>query len=481
MADKKRPGEIKFGTDGWRARVAEMYTFDNVRRLTQGFATYLKAHKVADRGVVIGYDQRYASEYFAQAAAEVMAGNGISVWLTASNTPTPVISFSVVEREAGGAINITASHNPPTDNGFKVRDLNGGAIPPEGLNEIESYIPPGVEDVRQLTIASAQDKGIVRVWDPNPAYIAHLNGLVDLEKLRQAGFKILVEPMWGNAAGWFPKLLGGGNNIIWEIHAGRRPLFPEMERPEPIQPNINVALERTVELGADVLLINDGDADRMGVGDENGDYIDQLRAYALLAYYLLEVRGERGPIVKTVSTTSMLDRLGERYGVEVYETGVGFKYVAPKFLETNALIGGEESGGYAFRGNVPERDGLLGNLYFLDFMLQTGKKPSELVAHLFKELGQAYYYDRIDTRFPAEKRPEARARLDAARPETVAGIPVTDIVTLDGYKYVLGDKGFLLVRFSGTEPVIRVYCEVTDREIVEPVLQAGLDLAGLRT
>ncbi len=472
--------DIHFGTDGWRARIAETYTFDNVRRVTQGFAEYLKAHNLADKGIVVGYDQRFSSDLFAEAAAEVMAANGISVWLTSHNTPTPVISYSAVEREAGGAINITASHNPPADNGYKVRDPNGGAIPPEGLHEIENNIPETVASVKRMPLADAESKGLVRRWNPNPAYIAHISKLVDLERLRHAGLKILVEPMWGNGAGWIPTLLSGGNNTIWEIHGGRNPIFPEMKRPEPIRPNIDVALQRTTELGADVLLIFDGDADRMGIGDEHGVYIDQLRAYALLAYYLLEVRGQRGAIVKTISTTTMLNKLGQMYGVPVYETGVGFKYVAPKVLETNALIGGEESGGYAFRGNVPERDGILGNLYFLDFMVQTGKTPAQLVEMLFEKLGQAYYYSRVDTRFPSEKRPEAKARLDAARPTSLAGVPVTGIVTIDGYKYELGDTGFLLIRFSGTEPIIRVYCELTDQSLVQPMLDAGLELAGLK-
>ena len=472
-------GDIKFGTDGWRARIAEDYTFDNVRRVTQGYAEYLERHGLASRGIVIGYDQRFSSNYFAEAAAEVMAGNDIDVWLTHTNSPTPVISYSAVERGAGGAINITASHNPPTDNGFKVRDPMGAAISPDGLEEIEAAIPESAAGVRRMAIEEAERKGLVKRWDPDTAYIAHLETLVDVERLRNAGLKILVEPMWGNAAGWFPRLLGGGNNTIWEMHAGHNPLFPEMGRPEPIEPNITPALARTVELGADVLLITDGDADRMGIGDEFGKYVDQLRAFSLLAYYLLEVRGERGPIVKTISASSMLDRLAERYGVDLYETGVGFKYVAPKVVEVNALIGGEESGGYAFRGNVPERDGILGNLYFLDLMLQTGKTPAQLVAHLFEILGQSYYYDRIDVRFPAEKRPETRALIDSAHPTHVAGVPVTDIVTIDGRKFILGDKGWLLIRFSGTEPIMRVYCEVTDQALVEPVLHAGMHLAGL--
>lgn len=470
---------IKFGTDGWRARIGEDYTFDNVRRAAQGFAHYLKQHGLAEKGCVIGHDQRFQSEFFAQAAAEVLAGNGIAVWLTERNTPTPVISYTVVERQAGGAINITASHNPPTDNGFKVRDPEGGAIAPAGLKEIEAAIPASVADVQRLDLKSAQAQGLVTLWDPDPAYIAHISKLVDLERLRNAGLKILVEPMWGNAAGWFQRLLCGGSTRITEIHAERNPFFPEMQRPEPIQPNVDVALAKTVELGADVCLITDGDADRMGIGDEHGVFIDQLRVFGLLAYYFLEVRGERGPIVKTLSSTQMLNQLGKLYGVPVHETGVGFKYIAPKFLEVNGLIGGEESGGYAFRGNVPERDGILGNLYFLDFMVRTGKTPSQLVEMLFERLGQRYFYDRIDTRFPSEKRPETLARIQAAKPETIAGIPVTQIVTVDGFKYELGEVGWLLVRFSGTEPVIRVYCELTDESLIQPVLKGGLEIAGL--
>ncbi|MGC9357480.1 MAG: phosphoglucomutase/phosphomannomutase family protein, partial [Anaerolineae bacterium] len=358
--------DIKFGTDGWRARIAEDYTFDNVRRVTQGFAQYLKAHGVADKGLVIGYDRRFSSDLFARAAAEVAVANGIHVWLTGANAPTPVISYTAVEREAAGAINITASHNPPPDNGYKVRDARGGAIAPDGLREIEGYIPADVSDVRRRDFEEI-DEGL-EMWDPDPAYVEHLGTLVDLDRLRNAGLKILCEPMYGNASGWYPRLLGGGNNEIVEIHAEHNPLFPNMKRPEPIQPYIDESLAKITEMGADVLLINDGDADRMGIGDEKGAFIDQLRVYALLAFYLLEIRGQRGPIIKTVSTTSMLDKLGEIYDVPVHTTGVGFKYVAPKFIETGALIGGEESGGYAFMGNVPERDGLLGNLYFLDFM-----------------------------------------------------------------------------------------------------------------
>jgi phosphomannomutase len=408
-----------------------------------------------------------------------MAANGFRTWLTDTATPTPVISYAAVERGAAGAINITASHNPPWDCGFKVRDENGAAVAPDGLREIEAAIPP-LDGVVRVELAEAQREGQIEIWDPAPAYLAHVNNLVDIERIKAAGLDILVEPMWGNGSGWFPRILGGGATRVREVHNERNPLFPEMARPEPIPPNVDVALARAKELAVDVCLIMDGDADRMGIGDEKGQFINQLQVYGLMAYYMLEIRGVRKPIVKTISTTSMLEKLGEMYGVPVYRTGVGFKYVGPKMMETGAMIGGEESGGYAFGESIPERDGILGNLYFLDLMVQTGKSPSALLAHLYEKLGASYYYDRVDTRFPEEKRPAAKARLDAAKPEMLAGMPVTDIVTIDGYKYAFADGGWLLIRFSGTEPIIRVYCETTDQSKVVPLLDEGLELAGLK-
>jgi phosphomannomutase len=302
---------------------------------------------------------------------------------------------------------------------------------------------------------------------------------VDLQPIKAAGLTVMVDAMWGNGAGWFPQLLNGGQTRVLEIHNERNPIFPEMARPEPIRPNVDAGLRAAQEAGADILLINDGDADRVGFGDENGEFIDQLRAYGLLAYYLLEVRGERGPIVKTLSTTTMLNKLGQIYDVPVYETGVGFKYVAPKMLEVNALIGGEESGGYAFRGNVPERDGILAGLYMLDFMVRTGKKPTQLLAELFEKVGGEHFYKRIDTPFEGDKQ-EKIARILAANPETIGGLKVTELVTIDGYQFRLEDGGWLLIRFSGTEPILRVYCETTHGDKVDAILQDGLKIAGIR-
>jgi phosphomannomutase len=253
-----------------------------------------------------------------------------------------------------------------------------------------------------------------------------------------------------------------------------------MARPEPIPPNIDAGLAFARRQAADVVLITDGDADRIGLGDEHGTFIDQLRVYALLAYAFLEVRGERGPIVKTLSTTSMLDKLGERYGVPVYETGVGFKYVAPKMIEVDAMIGGEESGGYAFRGHVPERDGILAGLYLLDLMVRRGKRPAELVRELFDVVGE-HYYERIDHPLAPEARLEGEARVRNQHPERIGGLRVTGINTFDGFKFGLEDGGWLLIRFSGTEPLVRVYCETTDSSRVQPILQDGLAMLALRS
>lgn len=469
---------IKFGTDGWRGVIAEDYTFDNVRRAAQGFASYLLEKGKQGQWVVVGYDKRFSSEFFGAAAAEVLAGNGFKVWLTDGATPTPVIAYAVVDKKACGAVNITASHNPSTDNGFKVRDENGGAIDPDGLKKIEASIPDSVEKVRREDLVKAVEAGHIVKFDAAAAYLAHIQKLVDLQKIKDAGFTVMVDSMWGNGGGWFAGLLAGGKTKVIEIHNTRNPIFPEMKRPEPIQPNIDVGLKATVDNKADVLLITDGDADRCGIGDENGQFINQLRVYALLAYYLLEIRGERGAIVKTLSTTTMLNRLGQLYNVPVYETGVGFKYVAPKMMETNAMIGGEESGGYAFRGNVPERDGILAGLYMLDFMVRTGKKPTQLLKMLFDKVG-AHYYDRIDTPFSGERKSREGTILKA-NPKTIGGLNVTELITVDGFQFKLEDGGWLLIRFSGTEPIMRVYCETTHQDKVQAILQDGLKIAGLK-
>jgi phosphomannomutase len=426
--------------------------------------------------IVVGYDKRYASEHFASAVAEVLSANKFNVWLTNTATPTPVIAYAVIDKQAVGAINITASHNPPTDNGFKVRDHTGGAIAPNGLKNIESHIP-SVSTVESIITSNTQE--LVEIFDPAPPYINHLHDMVNIDALKNAGFNITVDAMWGNGAGWFTRLLNGGSTTIRELHNIRNPIFPEMSRPEPIPPNIDVGLQMAVENNSDVCLITDGDADRLGIGDENGQFINQLRVFGLLAFYLLEVRREHGPIVKTISTTSLLNKLGELYKVPVYETGVGFKFVAPKMTETNAIIGGEESGGFAFQNHVPERDGILAGLYILDLMRTLDQKPSELLETLFARTGTESHYDRIDSDFPDNQKEQIVNRVSNAMPSTIGGLTLIDVDTTDGFKFNLEGGDWLLIRFSGTEPIIRIYCETTDAGRVQQILQDGLSIAGL--
>ncbi len=470
--------QIKFGTDGWRGIIAEDYTFENVRRCAHGMAQYLIATNQTTRGLVIGYDTRFEAELFAQAVAEVIAAHGIKVYLVDRPTPTPVISYAILAQNAHGAVNLTSSHNPPIWGGFKVRADYAGAIAPEGLKQIEALVPPP-EAIKRIAFKDAQAQGLVQIFDPKPAFLTQLAKLVNIEPLRQAGLTVAVDSMWGAGMGWFQELLAGGATRVVEIHNHRNPSFPEMNNPEPIPPNVNGLMELVKREHADLGIATDGDADRIGGATEKGVFINQLQMYALLALYLLQVRGWRGAIVKTLNTTAMLDKLGARFNVPVYETGVGFKYVAPKILETNAMIGGEESGGYAFQGHIPERDGIVAGLFLLDFVVQTGKTPSQLLDQLFALVGP-HYYERIDTDFPEVRRGEIVARLQAAQPSTIAGFKVTGINLMDGFKYLLDDGGWLCIRFSGTEPIMRFYVETTHADRRRDILDAGLKLAGLR-
>jgi phosphomannomutase len=471
---------IKFGTDGWRAIIARDFTFDNVRLCAQGVADYLKQHHQTGPGLIIGYDTRFASEDFAAATAEVLAGNGIKAYLCPAATPTPVISYGVVAYKASGAVIITASHNPAIWNGFKYKTADGASAPPEVVNEIEANVhrwAAATSPVARLDLTIALNQGLVEYLDLAPAYFRQMERLVDLERLQQANLRVVIDPMFGAGIGYLKKLLSGGNNQIWEINGERNPLFPGL-RPEPIAPNLRRLTEAIVQNGATVGLATDGDADRVGIMDESGNFINQLQVFALLSLYLLEVQKARGSIIKSLTTTSMVYRLGELYQVPVRETPVGFKYIAPLMISDNALIGGEESGGYGFRGHVPERDGILSSLYFLDFMLRTGKTPFQLLEYLFSKVGP-HYYDRLDIMFPADQRPVILDRIREQRPETIDGIRVVKHDTTDGFRFIMADESWLLIRFSGTEPVLRIYTETDSPSRVHRILEIGRRMTGV--
>ena len=448
-----------------------------MRACAQGVANYLQQAGLAERGLIIGYDTRFASEDFASAAAEVIVGNGIKVYLSPKATPTPVVSFGVVTQKVGGAIIITASHNPAIWNGFKFKTEDGASAPPEVIAELEKNISQTLDTgkINQMPLAEASKRGLIEYPDLDPAYFDQLTRLIDLNKLRQAKMKIVVDSMYGVGAGYFKALLGGEAIEVVEINSERNPLFPGIQ-PEPIAANLRKLSARVKEEGATVGLATDGDADRIGIIDENGNFLTQLQVFALLALYLLEIRGERGAIVKTITTTSMLYRLGEIFEVPVYETPVGFKYVAPIIIAENALIGGEESGGYGFRGHIPERDAILGGLYFLDFMVRTGKTPAELLDYLYSKVGP-HHYQRIDIKFPEGKRQSINTRIKHNMPDSIDGVEVANSDTTDGFRFTLADTTWLLIRFSGTEPVLRIYAESDSLTRVEKLLEFGKKLA----
>jgi phosphomannomutase len=472
--------EIKFGTDGWRAIIGDDFTFANVRICAQSVALYLKESGMAPRGLIVGYDTRFASEDFAAAVAEVIAGNGIKAYLCDCATPTPTVSWAVLDKQAGGAAMITSSHNPWRYNGFKYKPEYAGSASPEVVARLEAPLEEieATGAVKRMPLAEAQGRGLVEMFDPRPAYIAQLKKLLDLKPLRDAGFKVCIDSMYGSGQGYLPGLLAGGRLQVIELHGERNPVFPGIGAPEPIGRNLTPLMEAVRREKADVGLAIDGDADRFGLVDENGVYVDQLQVFGLLTYYLLEARGERGPIIKSLTTTRMVMKLGELYNVPVYETRVGFKYLGPKMIETKGLIGGEESGGYAFRGHLPERDGVLAALCMLDFMVRTGKRPSELLAELYERVGP-HHYDRVDIRMPAAEKESIQKRVEAARPESISGVKVTSQDAADGYRFNLENGGWLLLRFSGTEPLLRIYTEVPDKALVPRLLKAGRELAGL--
>lgn len=472
---------IRFGTDGWRAIIAEDYTFENVRVCAAATTRYLKDIGMAERGLTVGYDTRFGSERFAETVATVVAASGIKAYLCDRPAPTPTISFALLDRKAGGAVVITASHNPSIWNGYKYKPDYAGSASPEvvaALEERIQQIQAEGQAVSAMPLQEAVDKGLVEIFDPEPVYMAQMARQLDLEAIKRAGLKIAVDPMFGAGIGYFPRLLAGGATEIIQINNYRNPLFPGMHNPEPIDHNLTGLRAAILEHGADVGLANDGDADRIGVMDERGIFINQLQVFGLLLLYLLEVRGVRGPVVKTLTTTVMVRKLAEKYGLDVYETPVGFKYVGPKMIETGAIMGGEESGGFGFKGHIPERDGILAGLFILDLMVKLGKKPSELIDYLYQQVGP-HYYDRVDSTFPAEQRNEIIGRVRVSAPKSVAGLAVTQVDTEDGFRFHLEDGGWLLIRFSGTEPIIRVYTETTHQDKVQQIIKEGMALTGL--
>jgi alpha-D-glucose phosphate-specific phosphoglucomutase len=474
------PIKIEFGTDGWRAIIAEEYTFPNVRICAQAVADYLKAQGLAERGLVVGYDTRFGSDRFAAAVAEVAAANGVPVALCAAPAPTPVVSYSVLNRKAGGAVIITASHNPADWNGFKYKPDYAGSAAPEIVADLEDRIRSIQQNdtIKTESLTGLERRGVVERFDPAPPYLEQMERLVDVQRLRNAGITVVVDSMHGAGIGYFRRVLEGGSTRVVELRNTINPSFPDMHNPEPIARNLGPLLERIKTEHADVGLATDGDADRIGIVDERGRFVNQLETYALLLLYLLDVRGQRGPAVRSITSTAMADRLGQLYGVDVLETQVGFKYVGPLMMDRGAIMGGEESGGFGFSGHIPERDAILAGLFAVDFMVQRGGPFSGVLNYLVEKVGN-WYYDRADVTFNAADRQQILQRVASAEPDTIDGLRVVSMNEIDGKKFALDDGSWLLIRFSGTEPLLRIYTETTSAERVPRIIAAGREIAGV--
>ena len=467
MATEVAAATIRFGTDGWRGVIADDFTVDNVRLVARAVARYLRAHEDFRKGLVIGYDCRFLSDRFALAAAEELASNGIPVWLANSFAPTPAISYAVRSRRTAGGIVITASHNPWQWNGLKFKAGYGGSAAPEIVKKIEAELPAAAAS----RAVAGNDAKLERV-DLTGPYLQQIEKVVDFEAIARSRFSFVADPMYGAARNCLAQLWKQHGIRYQEIHGGADPLFGGLH-PEPIEPHIKELQQAVREFGADAGFATDGDADRVGAVDRDGHFVDSHHIFAILLQYLVEVRGMKGGVVKTFSTTKLVDKVAAKYGLRVYETPIGFKYICDHMLTSDILIGGEESGGIGIPSlGGPERDGVMNALLLAEAMARRGKPLGEWVEDLHREFGP-HYYGRADLELrPGQKeRSVEQASRDGL--ENFAGFGVLRRENLDGIKMYLDNGAWLLVRPSGTEPLLRIYAEAASPETVHHVLSSA--------
>ncbi|MDE1156347.1 MAG: phosphoglucomutase/phosphomannomutase family protein [Acidobacteriaceae bacterium] len=463
---------VKFGTDGWRGIIADDFTYANVRVAARAIAHYVLEQEDAKAGVLIGYDTRFGSRSFAKVVAEVLATAGIPVVLANKVTPTPELSFAVRGRKAAGGVMITSSHNPAEWNGVKYKASYGGSGSPGIIKSIESYL--------LKPLADAPEKAAIEELDFSPEYVAALESFVDLKAIKDSGYKFLIDTMYGAGKGYLAGIFTRAGIPFVEFRSEWNPAFPGIN-PEPILPHIAPTRKAVVEARCDAGLITDGDADRIGAVDENGNVVDAHKIYAVILEWLLKRKGWPGDVTRAFNTTKMLDRIAAKYGRKLHEHGIGFKFVCDLMLEQEILIGGEESGGIGISKHLPERDGLLNSLLIANVMADEKKTLGELVASLQEEYGE-HQYGRVDMHIANDIKESAIARAKAGVTE-IAGLKVLRTETLDGIKFFLDNpvcagkpnaaETWLLLRASGTEPLLRVYCESCSQESVKLVLEAA--------
>lgn len=456
---------IRFGTDGWRAVVGADFTPENVAQVAQAFADIYPSLPEFGKPVYIGYDRRNKSKESAELIASVLLGNHISVWLSKDYCPTPCVSWSVKNFGAAAGIMVTASHNPPSWNGIKFKESYGGAASKEFLAPIEAKIDENETGQRAPKKADLLGNSLLHYFDPHKDYVAALAKLVDLNLIKKANFKILYDAMYGAGSGFLTDLL---DNQITPLHDNADPNFGGIH-PEPIQPYVNEAMEKMKTGQYSICVITDGDADRIGAVDEKGNFVSSHQIFSLLFKHLVENRGMKGKVLKSISTTVMLDRLCEKYHLALGVTPIGFKYLSPAMKEPGILIAGEESGGIGMPHHICERDGLYCALLLLELMATRKQLVGELIADLQSEAGPCYY-KRIDLSIPKEKIEKLKLKLADFKPKELAGQNVTKMTLIDGYHFALEDSSWLLIRPSGTEPLLRTYAEAPTLTQVEKLL-----------
>jgi phosphomannomutase len=458
--------KIKFGTDGWRGVIAEDFTFTNVRRVAGAIASYVREESEPKRGLVVGYDMRFLSAGFAQAVAETIAAAAIPVWLASAGTPTPAVSYAVVTRKAAGAVMITASHNPYRWNGIKFKAPYGGSAEPAIIKRIEIHL-------HRLDRARSQPRkprpAIVELVDLTTPYLERLKQLVSLDQIRASGQRFVIDPMYGAGSGCIARLFNELRIPYREIHSEHNPLFPGLN-PEPIEPHVEGLRRAVMEGKFDGGFATDGDADRVGAMDRTGEFIDSHKIFCILLKHQVEDLGLRGEVVKTFSTTQMVDKMARKYQLPVHLTPIGFKYVCELMRSNDILIGGEESGGIGIKGHLPERDGILNSLLLAEVMAQKKKTLGELVEDLSQEFGP-HYYSRVDLKVELAKAQQLVKQVAAGKFKKIAGLKVTSVQDLDGAKMIFGESAWLLVRASGTENLLRLYSEAPSHEQVKALLE----------
>ncbi|MGO9518749.1 MAG: phosphoglucomutase/phosphomannomutase family protein [Candidatus Korobacteraceae bacterium] len=458
--------QIKFGTDGWRGIIADDFTFDNVRRVGNAMAHYVHKNEDASKGLVVGYDTRFASQRAAEIISEVLAGAGIAVRLSNDYTPTPALSYAVKNLATAGGVMITSSHNPFSWNGVKYKAWYGGSGTPAIMKAIEGEL-----DSPQLE----RKGGSVTLADFKAPYVTAIKSFADLKAIQKAGFKFAIDVMYGSARGVIKDIFAENGIQHLEIRGELNPLFPGIN-PEPIPPHIAMLQETVLRERCQAGLATDGDADRIGAVAEDGSFVDSHKCFSIILEWLLKRKQWPGEIVRAFNTTRMIDRIAAKYGRKLHECGIGFKFICDLMLERDILIGGEESGGIGIRRHMPERDGILNSLLLANIMAEEGKALGQLVRDLQEEYG-AHYYGRIDLHITNEIRDEAMRRA-GARPGKIGGFAVQKVETLDGVKFFLnaptygnGAEVWVLVRASGTEPLLRIYCEAASPELVSQILK----------